>query len=637
MTNQKTTKRALYLSLFTILMCILLLVGNTFAWFTDTVTSSGNKIESGNLIVDLELLSKDGSWTSIKQDKTTLFTNEKWEPGYTEVKILRVENEGDLNLKWLAKFVSEEELSALADVIDVYVLNYGILEDASIVAHPADRTLADYTNVGSLAEFINSMEETTKGTLKSGEKAYLGIALKMQETAGNEYQGMSLGGSFDIKIVASQDIGEEDSFDGQYDTNAPLNFVPVANSKEFEQALSNKEENILLTSDIAINKKLIIDYDANINGAGYTISRDVPATTFSARTTTQPYTAEIFSVATGNTLTLENIVVDGGAVWTGEIDPVLKRGTVNEGVTTTNSLIVLAANSHLVLGKNAYVQNNDGAVAINPGTRAGATITIDGGNVINNNSSSGAIWGGGHITINSGAISYNSSTGLAGAIRMVNTCNLTMNGGEISNNKATTNGGAIWGYNASTYNFNGGKIYGNTAGEVGGFLLTGDSSTINISGDVEIFNNTATDCGAIRFTNYTKLNMTGGKIYGNTSKNSPSWNGFYGYNVSTNITGGQIDDDFCLQSGLACTVGGGITNGTIYFSLGTNHNTAYLSENFNTFKFNVANSNNFAAFNLKPATSYTYTEGDETKLICQNEGYTTYWDATSGTFKIKQK
>lgn len=637
MTNQKTTKRALYLSLFAILMCILLLIGNTFAWFTDTVTSSGNKIESGNFIVDLELLNNDGSWTSIKQDKTALFTNDKWEPGYTEVKVLRIENEGDLNLKWLAKFVSEDELSALADVIDVYVLNYGILDDDSTVAYPADRALADYTNVGSLASFINTIEDTTKGTLASGEKAYLGIALKMKETAGNEYQGMSLGGSFDIKIVASQAVGEEDSFDAQYDVNAPLNFTPVSNGNELEEALENKEENILLTSDFAVNKKYTVDYDANIDGAGNTLSREVPAATFSARTTTEPYTAEIFTVAAGATLTLENIVVDGGAVWSGEINPVLNRGTENTGVTATSALIIANANSNIILGEGAVVQNNAGTNAIHLGTRVGATLTLDGGKVINNTSNAGAIWGGGNITINSGAISYNSSTGLAGAIRMVNNCNLTMNGGEISNNYAITNGGAIWGYNASTYNLNGGKIYGNTAGEVAGFLLTGDSSTINIGGDVEIFNNTAKDCGAIRFTTYTKLNMTGGKIYDNSSLNSPTWNGFYGYNVAANITGGQIDDDFCLQTGYYCTVGGSVTNGTIYFALGTNHNTALLAENFGTFKFHVAESSNFAAFNLKPADGYTYTEGDEAKLICQNEGYVTYWDVASGTFKIKQQ
>lgn len=635
MTKQKTTKRALILSVLTILMCILLLIGGTFAWFTDSVTSSGNKIEAGNFAIDLELLSQEsGVWESLKDQNTPLFSDNKWEPGYTEVKVLRVENEGDLTLKWLAKFVSQDELSALADVIDVYTLNYGVLADPSEVFYPADRTLEGYTKVGTLKDFIETLQATTTGVLKAGEKAYLGLALKMQETADNEYRGLSLGGTFDIKIVATQMTDETDSFDNSYDAAAPLNFIPVSNENELEKALASKEDNIVLTNDIPIKETLTINYPAKIDGAGYILGRG-SATTYSARTTTV-YTGEVFTIAAGATLTLENIVVDGGAVWTGEIDPVLKRGTVNEGVVSTNALVIAGANSHLVLGEGAILQNNDGALAVNLGTRIGATLTLDGGKIINNNSDAGAIWGGGHITVNSGSISYNSSTGVAGAIRMVSNCNLNVNGGEISYNKAATSGGVAWGYGASTYNFNGGKIYGNSAG-VGGVLYTGDGSIVNVGGDVEIFENVATDsCGAFRLSNRTAFNMIGGKIYGNISQNNSTWAGFYGWNVAANITGGQLDDAICLDSGLACKLGGNGIGGVVYFALNTNHNTAYLTEQFGTIKFNVAEDSNFAAFNIKPATSYTYTEGDEAKLICLNEGYTTYYDTATGTFKIKK-
>ena len=635
MTKRATNKQALYLSLFAILMCILLLVGNTFAWFTDTVTSSGNKIESGNFVVDLELLNKDGSWSSLKQDKNALFNNDKWEPGYTDVKILRIENEGDLNLKWMAKFVSEDALSILADAIDVYVLNYGVLEDDATVTYPADRTLNGYTQVGTLAEFINSIEETTKGTLKAGEKAYLGIALKMRESAGNEYQGLSLGGIFDIKIVASQATGESDGFDDQYDVNAPLNFAPVANARELKAALQNQEENILFTANFPVEEKIVVDYDVNIDGAGFALMRQTPATTFSARTTTTAHLAEVFSVEAGATLTLENIVVDGGAIWSGEIDAVLNRGMENTGLTATGALVVLNANSHLILGEGAVLQNNDGAHAVNMGTRIGATLTLEGGHIINNNSGSGAIYGGGHITLNAGSIRYNSSTASAGAIRMVSSCNFTVNGGEISYNKATTAGGVIWGYGASVYNFNGGKIYGNSA-SVGGVLYTGDGSTVNVGGNVEIFENVATEsCGAFRISNYTKFNMSGGKIYGNVSATEERWTGFYGWNPNVNISGGQLDDNIFIQGGLTPTIGGEGIRGIVYFDLGTGHNTANLGASFGAFKFYVTEGENFSAFNLKPVTGYTYTEGDETKLICQNEGYETYWDAQAGVFKIQ--
>ena len=214
MTNKKTTKRALFMSLMAMLLCFTMLLGTTYAWFTDSVTSAGNKIVSGSLKIDLELLDKEsGAWSSIKDSGKAIFDYDKWEPGYTDVKILKVVNEGTLALKWYAKLVTASELGILADVIDVYVC-----PSATELTYPDD--LTGYTRVGTVAEFVNTIENTTKGKLNANESAYLGIALKMQETAGNEYQELSLGGTFDIMILATQMTYESDSFDNQYDADA---------------------------------------------------------------------------------------------------------------------------------------------------------------------------------------------------------------------------------------------------------------------------------------------------------------------------------------------------------------------------------------------------------------------------------
>ncbi len=217
MTKRKT-KHALLMSGLALLLCVSMLIGSTYAWFTDSVTSTGNKIQSGTLKLDLEVLGENG-WVSIKEDKTALFNYDKWEPGYVDVQLLKVENEGSLALKWVAKFVSEQELSVLADVIDVYVLPYGVLADDSTVAFPAGRDLTGYTKVGTVKEFVNTIRETTHGTLLAGEAAYLGFALKMREDAGNTYQDKTLG-AFDIRILATQLTYEKDSFDDQYDVDS---------------------------------------------------------------------------------------------------------------------------------------------------------------------------------------------------------------------------------------------------------------------------------------------------------------------------------------------------------------------------------------------------------------------------------
>ena len=44
MTTKKTNRRALLTSIAALAMCIVMLVGTTFAWFTDSVTSGVNTI-----------------------------------------------------------------------------------------------------------------------------------------------------------------------------------------------------------------------------------------------------------------------------------------------------------------------------------------------------------------------------------------------------------------------------------------------------------------------------------------------------------------------------------------------------------------------------------------------------------------
>ena len=118
----KSTKKSLFTSVLALFLCFSMLLGTTFAWFTDTVTSTNNKIVAGSLKVDLELFDKEtGTWESIKNSQKAIFNHKNWEPGYTEVKILRITNKGSLALKWDASIIPLDELTALADVIDVYV------------------------------------------------------------------------------------------------------------------------------------------------------------------------------------------------------------------------------------------------------------------------------------------------------------------------------------------------------------------------------------------------------------------------------------------------------------------------------------------------------------------------------------
>ena len=251
MTKTRSTKNALISAILVLCMCFTGLLGTTFAWFTDSVTSSGNKIVAGTLKVDLELLDKaTGEWKSLKKDNDPIFVSEKWEPGHTEVKILKVENEGNLALSWKTVLTKYSEISELADVIDVYVLAYGVLDDASTVTYPQDRDLTGYTRVGTAAEFLRTMEATTKGFLEAEQSAYLGLALKMREDADNKYQGMSLGGTFDITVLATQGSFEEDSFDETYDKNADWPFYSI--NFTAAESVAGKVVNNTLTEEVPV-------------------------------------------------------------------------------------------------------------------------------------------------------------------------------------------------------------------------------------------------------------------------------------------------------------------------------------------------------------------------------------------------
>ena len=266
MVKTKSTKRALLMSALALIACVSMLVGSTYAWFTDSVTSAGNKIVAGTLKIDLELLGDNG-WTSLKESNDPIFNYDKWEPGYTDVKILKVENEGTLALKWYAKFVSTYQLSDLANVIDVYVK-----PSTTEFGYANDRTdLSTWTLAGTVAEFVNTISTTTYGSLtpkgETGSVAYLGIALKMQEDAGNEYQGMDLGGDFDIQILATQYTYEKDSFDDQYDAgaeyddDAPLAKVTVLNDKA---VIKNPEGVTVLGENLTVSTNGSLNWGINL-------------------------------------------------------------------------------------------------------------------------------------------------------------------------------------------------------------------------------------------------------------------------------------------------------------------------------------------------------------------------------------
>ena len=123
MIKTKSTKRALVSSVVALFLCFTMLLGTTYAWFTDSVTSSSNIIKSGTL--DVEMYWAEGTeeptnanWQDASQG--SIFDYENWEPGYTSVRHIKIENKGTLALQYKIVIIADGEISDLTDVIDVY-------------------------------------------------------------------------------------------------------------------------------------------------------------------------------------------------------------------------------------------------------------------------------------------------------------------------------------------------------------------------------------------------------------------------------------------------------------------------------------------------------------------------------------
>ena len=469
-----------------------------------------------------------------------------------------------------------------------------------------------------------------------GEKYDILVVTQAMQTAGFENPTAALNEGFGEpsgETAPFKGLMAEEEAEKEFESTHPVEHAGVryATLQEgIDAAAQAGGGTVILHDNLQQAAGAVIPANMNItiDGNGHTVSYADGSTA-----------TVLITVSNGAKLTTADLILDGGAIWQGEIDATLQRSLTNTGRTATGALIATAGNGSLVLNAGTVLQNNGGIGAIGLATRGGGSLTLNGAHILNNTAEGGAaIWGGDDITINEGSrINGNYATSIGGAIRMVNGYNaitFTMNGGEMNHNKSAGNGGAIWGGNNATYNLSGGEMAYNSA-NAGGAIWSGNYEKYNFSGDFALHHNHAAELGgAIRFGDHASLNMTGGSVYSNTQGSIS--NAFFLHNNSASITGGTISDDFTYSGGLGLTVGTADIDGVIHYNLATNHNTAYLAKDFSAFSFKVnETAANFANFNFKPASGYTYATGDEDKLVCLNDGYVTYWDAATGTFRLQ--
>lgn len=227
MKKASTTKRALLMSVLATLMCCAMLVGSTFAWFTDSVTSGTNKIVAGNLDVELEYWDETletPDWVNVS-GTTGIFEGILWEPGMVVTRNFRVTNAGSLALKYqvsLKADANEVNGHSLKEVITVGYLT----EKAN------DRDTAAAAANGSFEKFSYS----GNGTLEAKATEEFTLVLAWNPTnhdndynMNNENQGTELYINVGVNLLATQAVSESDSYGPEYDKYAMLNMTEAIN------------------------------------------------------------------------------------------------------------------------------------------------------------------------------------------------------------------------------------------------------------------------------------------------------------------------------------------------------------------------------------------------------------------------
>ena len=405
MESSKSTKRALLTSALALLMCVTMLVGATFAWFTDTASTGVNKIQAGNLDIKVEYrTTADGNW-QLLDNATDLFgaAGTLFEPGHTRVVELRITNAGNLALKYKIGMNVVSETAGtnkggnpykLSDYLKVGTTSIQQYNPTDQISSLMERLIFQKGDFGmwTARDFANfELEYTSNGNahaLQPGAAQILGIKVYMPETVGNEANAISTEKAafinFGLNVVATQYTVESDSFGTQYDKDAPLDFEPVSTADELKAAAANGK-NVQLTQDVALtdaltfNNAVTIDLNgktltSSLNSTGYSLVAKADATIVNG---TYKGTGSARGIGAYGNLTMHNVTVDvagqvGVACSAADRQYTIEDSTIKGGYALcnfNNNATINVSNSTLE-GKNTGFYHN--------GSNSGLNLTVTG-------------------------------------------------------------------------------------------------------------------------------------------------------------------------------------------------------------------------------------------------------------------
>ena len=266
----KNSKKKVVTSFLALLLCLSMLVGTTFAWFTDSVVTGINTIAAGTLDVELYHSNAATQEEKVKSD-TMLFLDLQgepilWEPGVVSYENLRVANEGDLALAYQLAIATEGEnfvvepdtgkQYGLSQILKVGVVEGGITatDRAGVVASVEEgnwTTLSEFVRNGSLLAKAEDESEETWGLVVYWEPGDYDNCWNLNNGK-TLNEGDVLQIELGINLVATQKENEFDSFDNGYDSNAAAEFFPGFQGGTAGAAVTTDDQG-LTTSEVAMD------------------------------------------------------------------------------------------------------------------------------------------------------------------------------------------------------------------------------------------------------------------------------------------------------------------------------------------------------------------------------------------------
>lgn len=415
-------------------------------------TSGGN--QNGKFkICEIYIKDSDGNWSNTPYAKSETWANDanwktlSFKPVFVDSILIYASEtygEGDNNTnayacakeielyKDMSKYptITEQPKSA------VYAPNAEIGE-LTVSAKAADESdKVSYQWYESTAEGYNgtvignATSDTYTPTLTSDQTTYYYVKVTDNYTGASVYS--------DIAVVSMHNNSDNDIalVNGKYynTLTEAISAVPAGGT-------------VWIIDDIALTSNITINKDVNIKSVDNLIR------------TTQPFTIKrttgnngvMFTVATTGNLTLDNIIIDGGAEWRNSTPA---EGATNSSELNGSSIVRVDGNGQLTIGSNAILQNNE---SVSSG--GGAIIADSGsgilniyGKILNNKTINNKYCNGGGIVTNGKLSIYEGAlikgnyaalggddAGVGGGIQLYGNGYLSIYGGTIENNKAGRN------------------------------------------------------------------------------------------------------------------------------------------------------------------------------------------------------